>query len=269
MYFALSTTLAFFSTPTNVFLGLALLGLVLVWLRRPLGRTLLFAATLVLVLAGFSPLGNMLLTPLEQRFPGFQFSSQRVDGIIVLGGSFDRIRGYLSTIILDEAANPIVVVAGLSKRYPDAKIIFTGGTAVADANVPPEAEAARQLFISFGIDPGRIVIEDKSRNTRENAWLTKDRIAPKPDQNWLLVTNAFHMPRAIGTFRRAGFNVTAFSVGWRTNGWRDFWWPAPSATENLRRVDVAVHEWLGLAVYRVLGYSNAAFPGPPESAKGW
>jgi uncharacterized SAM-binding protein YcdF (DUF218 family) len=104
------------------------------------------------------------------------------------------------------------------------------------------------------------VIESQSRNTEENARLTFNTIAPKPGSHWLLVTNAFHMPRAVGAFRNVGFDVTAFPVGWRTNGWRDFFWPSPYATENLRRVDVAMREWIGLVVYWLLGYSKALFP---------
>jgi uncharacterized SAM-binding protein YcdF (DUF218 family) len=258
MYFIVSKALAFFSLPTNLILCVVLASLVLIWLRRPLGKTLGIAAAIAMVIAGLSPLGNMLLTPLEQRFPGMRFPEQRIDGIIVLGGSYDRVRGYLSTVLLDDNADPMVVVASLSRRYPNAKIIFSGGTEL--PYVPAEAAVAKQLFISFGIDPARIVVEDQSRNTIENARFTARLIAPQPGTRWLLVTNAFHMPRAMGTFRNSGFDVSAFPVGWRTNGWRDFFWPAPSATEGLRRVDVAVREWFGLLAYRVLGYSSALFP---------
>lgn len=260
MYFIVSKALAFFSLPTNLILCLALLGLVLIGLRRPLGKTLCIVAAAAIGFAGLSPLGNMLLTPLEQRFAGMQFPDHKIDGIIVLGGSYDRIRGYLSTVILEDSTHTMVVVPGLAKRYPEAKVIFSGGTTEENVHVPPEAIVASQLFASFGISPDRIVIEDRSRNTLENARLTAQLIAPKPGQRWLLITNAFHMPRAMGTFRQAGFDVSAFPVGWRTNGWRDFFWPAPSATEGLRRVDVAVREWIGLIAYRLLGYSKALFP---------
>jgi uncharacterized SAM-binding protein YcdF (DUF218 family) len=244
-------------------LCLALASLVLLWLHRPLGKKLGIAAAVSVVIAGLSPLGNMLLLPLEQRFPGLQFPDRRIDGIIVLGGSYDRIRGYLSTIILDDNTDPVVVVASLSRRYPDAKIIFSGGTE--SSLIASEAATARQLFISFGVIPDRIVVEDQSRNTEENARFTARAIGPKPGTHWLLVTNAFHMPRAMGAFRKAGFDVSAFPVGWRADGWHDLFWPAPSATENLRRVDVATREWLGLAVYRMLGFSDDLFPAPAQS----
>jgi uncharacterized SAM-binding protein YcdF (DUF218 family) len=260
MYFFASKALAFFSLPTNVLACLALVGLVLIGLRRRIGKILTVAAAAAIGFAGLSPLGNMLLTPLEQRFAGMQFPDGKIDGIIVLGGSYDRIRGYLNTVVLEDGTHAMAAVPDLARRYPEAKLIFSGGTAEENVHVPPEAIVARQLFISFGISQNRIVIEDRSRNTLENARLTAQMLAPKPGQRWLLVTNAFHMPRAMGTFRQAGFDVAAFPVGWRTNGWRDFFWPPPSANEGLRRVDVAVREWIGLVAYKLLGYSNALFP---------
>jgi uncharacterized SAM-binding protein YcdF (DUF218 family) len=87
-------------------------------------------------------------------------------------------------------------------------------------------------------------------------------IHPTPQSRWLLVTSSYHMPRAMGTFRKAGFNVIAFSTGSRTHGWREIWWPATTATENLRRLDIAAHEWLGLLAYRLSGYSDEWFAGP-------
>lgn len=260
MYFALSKTLGFLAIPTNLIVCLALAGLVLLVFRRPSGKIISIAALAAFVVAALSPLGNMLLTPLEQRFPGMKFPEQKIDGIIILGGSYDHVRGYLGTISFGENTGPMVAVADLARRYPQAKVVFSGGSAVTQSYVPAEAIAAKQLFVSFGIDAGRILIEDRSRNTEENARLTALLVKPDAASQWLLVTNAFHMPRAMGAFRKAGFSVTAFPVGWRTHGWRDFFWPAPSATENLRRVDVAMREWAGLIVYRLLGYSAVWFP---------
>lgn len=259
MYFVLSKTLGFFALPTNIISSLALVGLALMILRRPVGKVISILALVAFLIAGLSPLGNMMLTPLEQRFPGMSFP-ERIDGIIVLGGSYDsQVRGYISTIVLEEDTEPMAIMASLARRYPEAKVIFSGGSEAKTLG-PSEAAIAKQLFTSFGVDPDRIMIEDQSRNTEENARFTSQLIRPTPQSTWLLVTSAYHSPRAIGTFRRAGFNVIAFPVGWRTHGRRDFYWPEPSATENLRRVDVATHEWIGLTIYRVLGYTNQWFP---------
>src|SRR5689334_3942430 len=118
MYFVISKALGFFSAPTNIILCLGLLGLVLIAARQRFGRPLTIATMVALVVAGLSPLGNMLLTPLEQRFPGLKQADRAVDGIIILGGSYDRVRGYLSTVLLDENSHALSAVAALAQRYP-------------------------------------------------------------------------------------------------------------------------------------------------------
>jgi uncharacterized SAM-binding protein YcdF (DUF218 family) len=256
---ALSKAVSFFSVPSNVIAALAVIGLVMLLLRRRCG-----AAVALVALAGgmLSPLGNMLLTPLEQRFPDTGFPTERLNGIIVLGGSYDTVsHGYLSTIYLEEDTEPMAVIPDLARRYPEARIIFSGGT---DPSTPGPSEAGivKQYFVSFGIAPERILIEEHSQTTEQNARFTADLIHPTPEDRVLLVTSSYHMPRAMGAFRKAGFNVIAFPVGSRTRGWSEFWQPAPTATDNLRRLDIAVHEWLGLLAYRLSGYSNELFAGP-------
>jgi uncharacterized SAM-binding protein YcdF (DUF218 family) len=210
-----------------------------------------------------SPLGNLLLTPLEQRFPEQVYPEKdTVDGIIVLGGSYDTVaHSYLSTIFLREDTEPMSVVPGLAQRYPQAKIVISGGT---DLSTPGPSEAAviKKYYVSFGIPADRIVIEEGSQTTAENASFTAKLLDPGPHTHWLLITSPYHMPRAIGAFRKAGFNVTAFPAGWRTHGWRDLLTSEGTATENLRRIDIAAHEWIGLLSYRFSGHSDEWFPGP-------
>ena len=75
--------------------------------------------------------------------------------------------------------------------------------------------------MNLGIPAERIELEDRSRNTVENAVFTRALVNPKPNERWLLVTSAAHMPRAIGTFRQAGFPIEAYPVDWRTSGMVD------------------------------------------------
>ena len=85
---------------------------------------------------------------------------------------------------------------------------------------------------------------------------------PKPGERWLLVTSASHMPRAIAVFRAAGFAVEAYPVNWRTRGWRDAAQLFGSLAEGLTITDAAVHEWVGLAAYRLTGRTAEFFPAP-------
>lgn len=103
-------------------------------------------------------------------------------------------------------------------------------------------------------------MERRSRNTYENAVFTKALVAPKPGERWLLVTSAYHMPRSVGLFRRAGFLVEPYPVDWRI-GERVFAFENVSA-DGLFRTDIAVREWLGLLAYRLSGRTGELLPGP-------
>jgi uncharacterized SAM-binding protein YcdF (DUF218 family) len=257
-----ASIVGFFSVPSNVIALLALCGLVSVALWRPRRATLVGVGLGAFGMAAFLPIGTMLLTPLEQRFPERTYPQQAIDGIIVLGGSYDsRVHGYLNTIFIDDATGPVAAIVDLARRYPRAQIIFSGGTDPSSSG-PSEAAIGKKIFTSYGIAADRILIEERSLTTEENARFTAELVHPTPQSRWLLVTFAYHMPRAMATFRRAGFNVLAFPVGWRTRWWEGIWLPAKTAAENLRRIDVAAHEWLGLIGYRLMGYSNEWVAGP-------
>ena len=262
MHFVLSKTIGFLSVPSNVIATLAVIGLLLVVFRRPFGKIVATVALTTLVVAALSPLGNALLTPLELRFPELTYPDQAIDGIIVLGGSYDSVsHAYESVIVLQENTEPMAIMVDLARRYPQAQIIFSGGTDPSWGSGPSEAAVVKQYFVSFGIAADRISIEERSLTTEQNARFTAALINPTPQSRWLLLTSPYHMPRAMGVFRKAGFNVIAFPAGSRTHGWQEIGWPATTGTDNLRRLDVAVHEWLGLLVYRLLGYSDELFPG--------
>jgi uncharacterized SAM-binding protein YcdF (DUF218 family) len=262
MHHAFSELFNFSSVPSNMIAVLATLALALLIFRRRSGTAIAAVALVALVLGASSPLGNMLLIPLEQRFPDQGFPNQHLDGIIILGGSYDTVtHGYLSTIYLEEDTEPMAIMPDLARRYPEARIIFSGGTD-ASTSGPSEAQIVKQYFVSFGIAPDRIAVEQRSETTEENARFTADLIHPAATTRFLLVTSSYHMPRAMGAFRRAGFNVIAFPVGSRTHGWSEFWHLAPTATDNMRRLDIALHEWLGLLDYRLSGYSNELFARP-------
>jgi uncharacterized SAM-binding protein YcdF (DUF218 family) len=154
------------------------------------------------------------------------------------------------------------VLADLARRYPQARIIFSGGTAALVFREGTEAEFAVPLIESFGIARERIVAEDRSRNTIENAIFSRDLAQQKPGERWLLVTSAVHMPRAVGVFRRVGFDIEPYPVDWRTRGTGDVLRPFSALSEGLARTDNAMREWVGLAVYWLMGHTSEFLPGP-------
>jgi uncharacterized SAM-binding protein YcdF (DUF218 family) len=227
------------------------------------GRALTLASLVLIAILGWSPLGNALTVALEDRFPRWQPGKGEIAGIIVLGGAVTPdVSTARDDVVLNEAAERLTAAALLARAYPRAKVIFSGGDAGFIRAAGVEAPYALRLLGGLGVAPDRLVAEDRSRNTVENAWFSKELAAPAPGERWLLVTSAYHMPRAIGVFRRAGFEVEAYPVDWRTRGTADALRPFASIGDGLRRTDTAVREWVGLLVYWLTGRSSELFPGP-------
>ncbi len=261
---ALSKILGFFALPSNLFIVLGLVGIALAAFRRArAGGKLIVASIVLLAIFGLSPLGNAIILPLEQRFPPWDAARGAPAGIIVLGGAFETVvAATRADIPLNEAAERMTVSAELARRYPAARIVFSGGVGALMFEGPPEGELARRFYAGLGIAPERVTIEDSSRDTAENARFTKVLADPRPGERWLLVTSAYHMPRAVGAFRRVGFAVEAYPVDYRTRGWEDLGRPFASLGDGLRRSDTAMREWVGLLFYRLAGRTTELFPGP-------
>ncbi len=264
MFFLLSKTLGIMLLPTNFLIGLGLLGAILLATRfAPLGRKFLIASVVLLAVCGFSPLGNWLLYPLEQRFPPWDAARGAPDGIVVLGGSVDPDLSMAhNTPVVRGAPDRIIAAAALAHKYPKARIIFTGGTGNLISNDAREADYAIEIFESLGVAKARLEIDRRARNTEENAEFARAIAAPKSGERWLLVTSAYHMPRSVGLFRKAGFAVEPYPVDWRLAGRADLLTLSNFAGQGLGSLDLAIHEWVGLAAYWIAGKSSEFFPGP-------
>ena len=264
MFFALSKIAGFFALPANLLMAVGIAGLLLLCTpMRRLASWLLVTSVAFIAVAGWSPLGNVLILPLEQRFPPFDPSRGAPDGIVVLGGAIaPEVSAARGVVALNDAAERLTVTAALARRYPKARIVFSGGSNALLSDPIPEAPFAVDELEALGVAPERIAAEEQSRNTIENAVFSRLIAQPKPGERWLLVTSAYHMPRAIAAFRAAGFPVEACPVDWRTRGPRDGHVPFGSLSEGLARTDAAVHEWVGLLAYRLSGRTKELFPAP-------
>jgi uncharacterized SAM-binding protein YcdF (DUF218 family) len=264
LFFFLSKTVGHLLLPTNFLIGLGVLGAVLLLTRfSRAGRRLMLLSIVLLAIAGFSPLGNWLLYPLEQRFPPCDVTNRAPDGIIVLGGSIDSdLSEARHGAVVRTAADRILSAAALARRFPNARVIFSGGSANLVGKDAREADYAGALFESLGVDKSRLLMERSSRNTEENAKFSKALAAPKGGERWLLVTSAYHMPRAIGLFRKAQFSVEACPVDWRVADRSDLRSFFVAAGEGLARTDIGLREWLGLLAYWLTGKIDQPFPGP-------
>lgn len=261
MFFVLSKSLAFVLTPSNLLLIIGLLGLSLMLFRWwNVGSYLLTFAVLGVALAGWSPLGPALLMTLEDRFPK-QDAPSTITGIVMLGGAVDiHITEARGSEAWNDQAERITAVAELANRFPNARIILSGGSGHADAI--SESSIARQALIAMGISETRLELETRSRNTCENASESAISAKPTSTDTWLLITSASHMPRAVACFRAANFLALPFPVDYHTRGREDFSRVQESIAEGLSQVDLAAHEWTGLVTYRLAGLTHELFPAP-------
>jgi uncharacterized SAM-binding protein YcdF (DUF218 family) len=246
--------------PGNLLLLLLLAGVL--WMarsRRRRGLRLVGVVALLLLTIAVMPFGQWMAVPLEARFP-VPSLPERIDGIIVLGGGVDawisRAHGQTE---LNDAGDRVVEAAILARRHPEARVVLSGGEGTMLAYGEQEAEYELALLIELGVPTERIVLENRSRNTYENAVFSREVAKPRPGEAWLLVTSAVHMPRAVGCFRHAGWQIVPYPVDFRTG-------PSPRAdfalTEHLGLIDFATKEWIGLVAYRLLGRTDALFPEP-------
>jgi uncharacterized SAM-binding protein YcdF (DUF218 family) len=268
MFFVLSKVLAFLAIPSNIILGIGVLGIVLMLTRfRRAGVRLMVACLLLIVIIGVLPIGRSLIAMLENRFPPGKEGGPPITGIIVLGGPIDsRMTVARGSLSITGEVERLIEGAALARRHPAARLVFTGGNPSLFRDDPPESFYAAQLFEQLGVPASRLVFEDKSRNTEENAVFTKRLLDPKPGERWLLVTSAVHMPRAVGVFRKAGFPVEAYPVDWHTLPGADLLHVPRSLLDGVGALDAVSHELAGLLAYWITGSSSDLFPGPlPEA----
>ncbi len=225
---------------------------------RRIGLWCVGVATALLVLIALFPVGTMLLLPLEDRFDQPVLSGD-IDGIIVLGGgqapAVTQSRGQAT---LNDNAERLIEAARLFRLYPDAQRVFTGGNG---SHGLTEADVARMTFEALGIDPATVLFEDSAGNTYDNAILTFGLLEPEPGEAWLLITSAYHMPRALGAFRKAGWDILAMPVDYQTvAGFPEPF--SPGLAGNLRALTLALHEYVGLLAYKMMDRTDELFPGP-------
>ncbi|WP_395665635.1 YdcF family protein [Methylocella sp.] len=264
MFFPAAKIFWLLAEPLTLLILVTATGALLLFTRfRRAGRVLAAGGAALLALAFLTPFGVVLMRPLENRFPPPPADMAEPAGIIVLGGAIaPALAEARGTAGLGADGERMTAGLGLARRFPGARLVFTGGSGALSGDEPPEAPAARRLWENLGAPAGRMVFEDRSRNTWENALFTRDLLKPKPGEKYLLVTSAWHMPRSMGIFRRVGFDVVAFPVAYRTFGDARDWRVLRSAIERAPLVSYAAREWIGLLAYRLSGRTDVLFPAP-------
>lgn len=264
MFYYLAKIFWLFADPVNalailLFLGVA--ALLAGW--RRLGTALAAAALALLLLATWTTFGALLLRPLEDRFARPAPAPAEVAGIILLGGGFEgAVNLARGGYELNASGDRVVETAVLARRYPQARIVVSGGNGSLLLAGEGDADSAPRLLAALGVAPGRLVLENRSRNTWENAVFSRDMVEPQPGQTWLLVTSAFHMPRSMALFRKAGFDVVAWPADYRTAGTERPGLAQDNQLDSLRNSSLGIREWAGLTAYWLSGRIDSPFPAP-------
>lgn len=248
--------------PSNLIAILAVLGL----LAGHTGRTgkackLGGAAATLLVLLGVLPVGELMIKPLEARFERPDPADQ-VNGIIVLSGPEAPVMTTAHDVVtLRDSSGRLTTALALARIHATVPVVLTGGWA---ADGISQADVAARFLSESGIDPDRLIIERNARDTYENAVLSRELTDPDADARWLLVTSAFHMPRSVAAFDGADWDIIPYPTDYRSMPGSKLDWEFNVAAK-LRIADLAVHEWVGLITYRILGRSRTLFPSDLET----
>ncbi|MBF0093019.1 MAG: YdcF family protein [Alphaproteobacteria bacterium] len=264
MNFAASKLIWAVMDPAALLFMALVAGTAALWTRRWRGgRAIVGGAVVGILFLGVVPVGDWLLIGLENRFPRVEVLSGRVDGIIVLGGFADQFvttaRGQPS---VNGSIERLTEFMALADRHPDARLVVAGGSGDPFRQDLKESLVTRRFMAQWGFDADRVVFEDRSRNTYENAAFAKALARPVPGERWVLITSAFHMPRAVAVFRAAGWPVIPYPVDYLTEG-RLRWRPRLNPVEGLASLWVT-HEWAGLLAYRLMGRTSSLFPAPSD-----
>jgi len=213
------------------------------------------------------PIGEWALLPLENRFAD-AVPPARVDGIVVLTGDENaRVSETRGFPVAGHAGQRYLYLARLAARYPQAKVVIVGTTAALEDGLTITTRDVIEPIVAglslSASSAARVVYEERSRTTRENALFSLEKAAPQKGESWLLVSSAFHLPRAALCFAKAGWTVDLVpaAADYFTAPTARLWAGRTSTfAQQIRFFSIAAHEYVGLLVYRLRGWTDALWP---------
>ena len=250
-------------SPNSFLFLLLFMGVCFLYLGwEKLGKRLVTIVTAILLFISLVPVQSLMLVPLENRFPIPEPLPEKIDGIIVLGGSeipmLTKIRGQVS---LSDSVERLTTFLSLANRFPEAKLVYAGGQGAINAQEYKAAHTAKLFFEQMGLDTDRVLFDSQSRNTMENAQNALQLTKPEKKENWILVTSAWHMARSVGIFRKLGWQVIPYPVDFKTTGKTEFSLQVPVLT-GVVGFSTTIYEYIGLLYYWLLDRTSELFPSP-------
>jgi len=248
--------------PLNFLCALGVVGFLARFKWPVVGQRIMNISLLLIVIIGFFPIGKWMFVYLERQFPKPTAGDmpQNVDGIVVLGGAFlPAMTKTTGNITANDNIDRMFCFVKLARQYPNAKLVFSGGSGDILNPTARESDDAKAFFALSGLEGRNIVYEENSKNTYENVVFTNEIMNPKPEEEWIVVTSAYHMPRTIGIFQKIGWDITPYQCDQRTDGTYRLFTDLPNLAGNYGQINNALKEIIGSFVYYITGKSSSAF----------
>lgn len=253
MLFWLKKLISGFLLPTPFGLFWIALGIFLLLIGKAKRMRLCCIIVGFVIITAFSlnPISFQLLNSLQSQYAPLLFAPTDVTQVVVLGGGIGGKKDYPPNLTLNSASlsrlvEGVRVLKLLQIQNPNAQLILSGGRVFQS---PAVAGKMRNAAMMLGVDQKNIVLEDGSTDTHKEALFLKKFVGKNP---FILVTSAYHMPRAMDLFR--GLNMHPIAAPTQFIGYHyDFWaWCIPSAN-SLAVSDIALHEYLGILWAKMRG----------------
>ena len=257
MSFYLSKILWIIINPFNIFLFFIFSGFIAhFFFRHSFYKLAYFFTIFIFFITAIMPTGRYMFYQLEKKFHSETLLPEKIDGILILAGATNpSLTKEFNQIHIGESVERLIESIQLHKKYPTAKFIFSGGSGSLIPQDFTHADVAKKFFIQQNINVNKFIFESRSRNTFENILYSKEIISPSPNENWILVTSAFHMVRALNVAEKLDWKFIPYAVDFHVS--KQFSWkPSINFWNNMTAMQFASHEWVGLISYYLMGRTN-------------
>ncbi|TXE05589.1 YdcF family protein [Algoriphagus aquimarinus] len=255
MFFYLSQFLSFLAMPLTIISLLIVIGAL--YVKKKWGKRILWTGIFLLWFFSNQFIANQAMLAWEPEFKAFTAVKNHEIGIVLTGVTNMSKTAYDRTFF-NKGADRITHALQLYRMGKIKKILITGGQGLNPVNPQSEAELLQRFLLMTGVPAEDVMIEDQAKNTAQNALFTKEffkKNGINTEQEFLLITSAFHMYRAKGCFDKVGLNTTTFPTDYYSHDTKydfpSFVYPSPSSIENWHKL---VKEWIGIVVYTAVGY---------------
>lgn len=264
MFFLASKIFWILAAPLNFLWILILIGLVYGIIKHHQINKILFVALWAFIILGALPVGYNLVVLIERQYQRPVTMPDNVDGIMVLGGGFNAELSHMTgMMVANNDINRVVDFVDLAQKYPEAKLVYSGGSGRIFHQGKGESPIAAAYLRLSALDEGRVVYEEASRNTYENIVNTKKMVAPQKGEVWIVVTSKFHIPRTMGIFKKQEWDVTPYPSSPITTGEYRILPVGFNVSANFKLLDTGLREVFGCVIYYIFGKSAFVLPLSP------